>query len=123
MKKKDLKIIRAINKEAWDKFGDRLMKTTDATPDLKRVVELCLNEERSNFTDEQIKNIETLKDLDLLDGKDVEMNEDVVKQFDDYTQKRLVEEIKAGNLSNPNEDKLFKKLQQDGRKKKEGDTK
>lgn len=123
MKKKDLKIIRQINKEAWDLYGKDLIEERDVAPDVKKVVELSLTKERHLFTDEQIENMETFRDMGVLDMRERVTNEEVERKFNEYTQKRLVEEIEKGRLSNPKTDPYFKKLNQDANRiKKGGDT-
>lgn len=117
MKKKDLKIIRQINKEAWDLFGEQLLKQEDVAPVVREVVELSLTKERGQFTQEQIQNIETLKHLGVIDMKEWKVDDDIAAKMDEYTQKRLIEEIKKGRLSNPKDDKLFKKVKQNARRK------
>ena len=112
MKKKDIKILKKINKEAWDKYGSKLLKEEDIAPNIKFVVEKALTEHRDKLTEDKIEQLEALQDMGYFDGKHVVEDEDVAKKFNEYTERRIKQEIEAGNLTPREEDEDYKKYKE-----------
>lgn len=127
MKKKDLKIIRKINEEAWNKFGKDLFDEKYVAPDVRETVRKILEDKPKDFPKEKLEQLQVLWDSGRLDMKEQVVKEDIALEMDKYVQGRLVEEIKAGRLTNPKEDKNYKdfkkKITQDARRRvKKGST-
>lgn len=121
MKKSDLKIIKKINDEAWSMYGEDLLREELVAPDVKKLILAILKDKPKDVPEEKRKQLQALLDSGELDKKEYVVNEDISKKMDTYVQKRLVEEIKAGRLTNPKDDKNYQKfsskIKQDARRK------
>lgn len=114
MKKKDLRIIKAINAEAWEKYGKKLFRDVEKAPAVKEVIEKALTEKRELFTEAQLDKLQTIKDSGMLEGTKREEDPKVAEQFGKYIEKRIKQEVKAGNLTDP--ELSLKKAKQNARR-------
>lgn len=113
MKKEHLRIIEGINKEAYNKYKDDLYTQTDVSPTLQKMAKNIAEGKHDDIVSESHKRqIRAFYKAGNFDNKKKELNTEVAQKLDDYVQKRLVEEIKAGNIPNPKDDPDFIKFKQ-----------
>ncbi len=112
MKKKDLKIIKDIQAEAWAKYGDKLFKEEDKAPAVIQTIDHAL--ESPDVDDLKKQKLQSIKEAGLFSGKKKVEDPEVSKKFEEFVDKRIKEEIDAGRLSKPNP----KKVKQYGNRKK-----
>jgi len=115
MKKKDLVILKKINAEAIAKYGDKLWKDVPKAPVMNDMIDKALTKHRDMFTDEQLEKYEAMKNSGMLQGTRREEDPKTAAKIHKYVEKRIKEEVDAGNLTKP-EDKKVKQYEQRAKK-------
>lgn len=104
MKKKDLTIIKKIQAEAWGKYGDKLFIEEEKAGNMRQVIDHALNSGKEHgitLTDAERDKLKNIKDSGMLEGTHKVEDPKIAKKFEKYVEKRIAEEIKAGNLTKP----------------------
>lgn len=111
MEEKHQKIIKGINEEAWEKYG-KLMYLHEDSVFKKMYDGIKAGKHDDDAPEEDLNEFMTAYEAGLMPAKEKEVNPKTMKLFDNYVQRRLVEEIKAGRLPNPKDTEVYKKFKE-----------
>lgn len=114
MNEKQSKLLRRITAEAWGKYGDKLFVVEEIGGTMRKVLELSLTKEKHRFTEAQLDKMQNIKDSGMLEGTRKVEDPKVAKKLERYVEKRIKEEIEAGNLSKP--EQALKKVKKYGKR-------
>tara|TARA_R100000789_G_scaffold98868_1_gene103751 strand:+ start:318 stop:722 length:405 start_codon:yes stop_codon:yes gene_type:complete len=108
MKKKHLKVLEDISKNAPKEWLSKLTKMKKTTPTVERVVNLALKSD--DVSPEKKAEIQRLKDRGTFSKKAEEVVPKYEKKLDTYYDEEVKRAIKEGRLPHPKEDAFLKKL-------------
>ena len=118
MKKKDLKIIKQIQAEAWGKYGDTIFKVEQKASAILAVMDKALTVDRDKFTEAELDKIQNIQDSGMLNGTQKVEDPEVAEKMSAYVEKRIAEELEKGTLTKP-EEAIKKSKQYENRTKKD----
>lgn len=112
MKKKDKKILEDIQMKANALYGDKLWKKQPKADAMIEVLDKSLTEQRHRFTKEELSKLQSIKDSHILEGEEIVVDQEVLKDMDDFMGKEITKAIEEGRLTHPEKDPYYKKIKQ-----------